>query len=155
MKHQNHISILIMLVIGGATAAMIDCTTTQARQGAAAGLVAAFDCEAAHFDATAFGDATAFASAEIQRWIGGTAPTNIDSLKATILADLKPIGTDLDRCAVAGVLAGATAATTQTPGMAAGALTSGPDPAVLRAAFSVAVRQLGWAPVRVSPGVVL
>lgn len=138
-------------LIGAALAgmAMIGCTASQARQVTATGVVAALDCEAAHLDAQALADAKVFAAAFVQRWIAGTGAT---PSSVAIRADLAPIKSDLGRCAITGALAAATAIVAPTPGTATSALTAGPDPIAVRAAFAVAARQLGWPAVRVAAG---
>jgi len=141
------LGVLIALTLAGVVVA-IACTATQARQTTAVGVVAALDCEAAHLDAQALADARLFASAKVQGWISGVAPGDTAALQARIAADLAPINSDLGRCAITGAWAAATAAVTSSmPGVAVSALSAG-DPVQLRAAFSVAARLAGWAPVR-------
>lgn len=156
---------MLALTLGLSAAAMLPaCTGTQLRQDLSAGVVAALDCEASHVDATTLGDAKSLADAEVQRWIGGTAPTDLATLQAKIKADLTPIKTDLGHCAVTGALAGALAAAGVGTASSSGTATavqgllampsdpSGPDAATVRAAFAGAVRELGWAPVKVASG---
>lgn len=124
------------------------CSTTQARQTGAAGVVAALDCEAAHLDAQALADAKLFAEAKVQAWIaGGKAPSS-DAIRA----DLAPIKSDLGRCAITAALAAATVLLQSTPGEAVSALVAGPDPAQVRERFGAAARWAGWPPVLVSHG---
>lgn len=146
----SFLGVLAALTIGGVIAAVIACTTGQARQTASAGVVAALDCEAAHLDAQMLADAKVLAAAEVQRWIGGGKAASTDAIKA----DLAPIKSDLGRCAIAAALAAATVLVSPTPGTAVSALSVG-DPVAARAAFSVAARVLGWAPVKLADGTVL
>ena len=152
MKTASLLSTFAIALLGLATgsAIAIGCTATRARQTASVGVVAALDCEAAHLDAQMLADATTLASAEVQRWIGGGKAASTDAIKA----DLAPIKSDLGRCAITAALAAATVLVTSTPGTAVSALAVG-DPMATRAAFSVAARVLGWAPVRLADGSVL
>ena len=125
-----------------------------ARQTAAAGVVAALDCEAGNIDAQALADAKLFAGAKVQSWITGSKVLDLDHLKSRIADDLRPIKSDLGRCAITGALAAATVVVTQQPGTVVSALSAG-DPVQLRAAFAVAARAAGWAPVKVAGGAVL
>lgn len=120
---------------------------TQASQATTAGVVTAFNCETSSIDPAALADAETFASARVQAWLSGTTPPDLATLKATILADLTPVKSNLGRCAIAGALAAIAAVAAPTPGVSA--LTAGPDPVMVRAAFSSAARELRWAPVRV------
>lgn len=141
--------LLIVLLLGAAGAgALTSCAT--GRTSVAAGVVAALDCEAAHLDAQVLADAKLLAAAEVQRWIGGGKAANTDAIRA----DLAPIKSDLGRCAITAALAAATVLASPTPGIAVSALSAG-DPMATRAAFSVAARVLGWAPVQLADGTVL
>lgn len=135
----------------------IACTASQARQTAGAGAVAAFDCEAAHLDQAVLDDLKAAARAKVDGWITGKAPADMGALVDRVKADLGAFKSDAGRCAVAAVLAAATAIVS-TPGEAVQGLTAppaGPDPVAVRAAFGAAARELGWAPVKVAGGTVL
>lgn len=125
-----------------------------ARQATAAGVVAALDCELLHVDGDVMADARLFADAKVQGWISGVKPGDTAALEAKIAADLKPIRSDVGHCAIGGALAAATAVVTQQPGTAVSAL-SASDPVQLRAAFAVAARAAGWAPVKVAGGAVI
>lgn len=149
---------LAVLLLGLAGAgSMASCTAAQARQVAAAGAIAALDCEDGHIDAQMLADAKALAAAELQRLIAGAAPADIEGLKAKLRAELAPIKSDAGRCGVAGALAAIAAlATSPDPGTATSALVAaGPDPALMRAAFGAAARELGWPAVRLPGGTVL
>lgn len=149
---------VLLLGIAGA-GSMTSCTAAQVRQVAAAGAVAALDCESAHLDAQVLADAKALAAGELQRLIAGAAPADLAGLKAKLLAELAPIKSDVGRCAVTGVLAAVAAIAappTTEPGTATSALVAaGPDPATVRVAFGAAARELGWPPVRLPGGEVL
>lgn len=143
------IPLALLLILGLSQA----CTQTQAGQAVSAGVVAAFDCEAS-LDPATMADAKNFAEAKVQAWLG-TAPVSLATLKAKILADLAPVKSNLGRCAIAGALAVIAAIATPTPtsGTATSALVAGPDPVGVRAVFSSAARELGWAPVKVGGSV--
>lgn len=143
------LNLLSIVLVGGVIGAtvFIGCTATQARQTSAAGAIATLDCEAAHLDAQALADAKAFAMAEVQHWLAGGAAPSSDAIRA----DLAPIKSDLGRCAIAGALAAVAVLVQPTPGAAISALTVGPDPAQVRAAFAVAARRDGW-PLVILPG---
>lgn len=147
----------IALVAGtiGATV-FISCTATQARQATATGVVAAFDCEGAHFDGAVLDDLKAAARAKVDAWISGKAPADMGALIDKVKADLGAFRSDAGRCALAAVLAAATTIVSPTPGEATSALTAtGPDPVAVRAAFATAARELGWVPVKVAGGAIL
>lgn len=146
---------LLAVALCGAIVIVPGCTAAQrtdARQDAANGLVAALGCEADHVDAAMLADAEALGAAKVTAWLTGVAPGDMATLRARMLVDLRPIRTDLVRCAIAGALAAATAIATPQSGAAVQGLTSaaGPDPALVRAAFASAAREVGWAPVRVA-----
>jgi len=150
---------LLAAVIGGVSL-MPACHS--AGPAVASGIVAAFDCEAAHFAPQDLTDATQLAEAEVQHWLAGGPAASTTAIQA----DLAPFRSDLSKCALAGALALATAAlappsssstprtAVEGPGSAA-TIAPSPDPAQVRAAFSTAARQLGWAPVRLAGGTVL
>lgn len=146
------VAVLALVVLGlGAASSLTACAAgSTARQDAAAGIVAALNCEASSIDPAALADARGFAEAKVQAWISGASPADLAGLKAKILADLRPVKSNLGRCAVAGALAVITAIAAPAPGVATSALVAGPDPALVRAAFGGAARELGWPPVRVS-----
>lgn len=150
--------VLAVLLLGLAGAgSMASCTAAQTRQVAAAGAVAALDCEIAHATPDVQADLKAFAEAKAQGWISGTAPPGLVALQAKVKADLALFQSDAGRCAIAGVLAAVAAiATPPEPGTATSALVAaGPDPATVRVAFGAAARELGWPPVRLPGGEVL
>lgn len=150
------IAVLALVVLGLGAAGSLACASgSTARQSGAAGVVAALDCEAGGIDPAALEDARSFAEAKVQAWISGVAPADLTGLKAKILADLAPVRSSLGRCAIAGAIAAIAAIAAPTPGVATSALVAGPDPAVVRAAFGGAARELGWPPVRVAGGAVL
>lgn len=122
-----------------------------ARQSAASGVVAALDCEAGNIDAQALADAKVYAEDTVQRWISGAgAKPSAEAIKAVLVR----IKGDVGKCAIAGALAAATVVMTAQPGTAVSALSAG-DPVQLRAAFAVAARSAGWAPVKIAGGAVL
>jgi hypothetical protein len=141
--------LLLACLVSLAAALAPACSTV--RPIAAAGVVAALDCEAAHLDAQALADAKAFASAKVQAWISGSGA----AFSAAIKADLAPIKSDLGRCAIAGAMALIGTAVQSSPGVAVQGLMATPetDPAVVRTQFSLAARQLGWPPVAVGGAV--
>jgi hypothetical protein len=150
---------LLAVAIGGASLAPACHAVSPA---IATGVVAAFDCEAAGFKPDDLSDATQLADATVEQWLAGGATASTTAIKA----DLAPFRSDLSKCALAGALALATAAlappsSSSTPGTAAqrlspaAAIAPPPDPAQVRAAFSMAARELGWAPVRAAGGQVL
>lgn len=133
---------------------------------AADGLVAAIDCEAAHFSTQELIDATRLADGEVQHWLAGAAAPSTDA----IAADLAPFDSDAKKCALAGILAGATAALTSSSassgsgsssavaaqGLSSRASVAPPvagDPVQVRAAVSAAARRAGWRPIRVAGAV--
>lgn len=148
-------AVLVLLLGLTAAGTLTACTAAQVRQDAAAGLVAAFHCEASGIDPAALADAQGFAEARIQGWISGTAPSDLTALKSRILGDIKPVRSDLGRCAIAGALAVIAAVAAPTPGVAVSALTAGPDPALVRAAFAGAAREAGWPPLQLPGGAVI
>lgn len=148
------VAVLFSVAVGVGVGVMPSCTASQARQAAAAGVVAMLECEDGHLDAQALADAKVFAAAEVEHWLaGGVAPS-----PSALLTDLAPIKSDLGRCAIAAAMAAATALVTPAPapGVAIAALATWPkvDPAQMRGAFAVAARQLGWQPVKVAGGTV-
>jgi len=149
-------TVLTMALVAIAVAACLAGST--ARQTAAAGVVSALDCEAAHLDAQALSDARSFADAKVQGWISGHVPGDVAALQAKIEADLAPIKSDLGHCAITGALAAATTVVTSgtaVQGLSSSTAPPGPDPVQVRAAFSAAARVIGWAPVKVAGGTVL
>ena len=134
---------------------------------AADGLVAAFDCEAQHFTTQLLIDATHFADGKIDQLLADAAAPSSDAVDA----DLKPFDTDAKRCALFGLVTGATSAA-GSAGAGSGASSSSAvasarasvapaassaagDPARVRAAVSAAARQAGWPPIRVADGTTL
>lgn len=127
------------------------------RPAAGSGAATALNCELAHLDAQLLADATKLADAAVRHWIGGAGKPSAE-LQAAIRADLEPFRSDLGRCAIAGAVDAlaelTTTARTATPGLAVPD-TSIADVAALRAAFSAAAREAGWAPVQIAGGAVL
>jgi hypothetical protein len=130
------------------------CTATQARQAAGAGFIAAYDCEAAHFDPAVLDDLKSAARAKVDAWISGKAGADLPTLVAAVKTDLGAFKSDAGRCAVAAVLAAA-AALVSPPTTESGliALPAGPPPVMVRAAFELAAREDGWPPIKVSGAV--
>lgn len=98
------------------------------------------------------------ADATVQHWFAGSAAASTTAIKA----DLAPFKTDLSKCALALAIAAlappnaSSRSGTAVQGLVSVSPTAPPtDPAQVRRAFSVAARQLGWAPVRLASGVVL
>lgn len=147
------IAMVIAIGVGGGLVASCVAGST-ARQATAAGVVAALDCELLHIDGDVMADARLFADAKVQGWISGVKPGDTAALQDRIAADLKPIKSDLGHCAIAGALAAATVVVVEHPGTVVSALSVG-DPVQLRAAFAVAAREAGWAPVKIAGGVTL
>jgi hypothetical protein len=139
---------------------------------AASGLVAAIDCEAQHFSTQELIDATHLADGEVGHLLAGeAAPSTSD-----IAADLAPFDSDAKKCALAGILAGSTAALASSSaassgsgagsavatqalsaraGIAPAASSAGDDPVQVRTAVSAAARQAGWPLIKVAGGTVL
>jgi len=158
------IALPILVVIGIAFAPA--CATLG--PAAASGLIAAIDCEAQHFSTQDLVDATHLADGEVAHlFASGAAPST-----SAVAADLQPFDSDAKKCALAGILAGSTAALASsssggagsgsavaTQGLSARAsvapAASGADPVQVRAAVSAAARQVGWPPVKVAGGAVL
>ncbi len=161
---------LVAAMIGGVSLAPACHTIGPA---AADGIVAAIDCEATHFSTQTLVDATKLADAEVQHWLaGGTAAST-----AAIATDLAPFDSDAKKCALAGILASATAArasSSSSSGAGAGSgapvLTQGlnarmtvapagssaaGDPVQVRTAVAVAARQAGWPLIKVAGGAAL
>lgn len=145
----------IGVAIGCAVIALaIACTASQARHAVSAGFVAAYDCEAAHFDPATLEDLKSAARAKVDGWIAGKAGADLPALIAVVKADLGAFKSDAGRCALAGIIAATVALVTRPPvesGLVA--LPSGPPPAMIRAAFGLAAREDGWPPVKVAGAV--
>src|SRR5262249_29271658 len=94
---------LLAAMIGGVSLAPACHTLGPA---AANGLIAAIDCEATHFSTQTLVDATKLADAEVQHWLANGAAASTTA----IAADLAPFDSDAKKCALAGILAGATVA---------------------------------------------
>jgi hypothetical protein len=145
---------LVMWAIVGVIMITPSCTASQARQAATAGVVAAFDCEAAHFDPATLADLKAAARAKVDAWISGKAGADLPALIAAVKTDLGAFKSDAGRCAVAAVLAAAASLVTRPPAESGlVALPAGPPPAMVRAAFGLAAREDGWPPVKVAGAV--
>jgi hypothetical protein len=128
------------------------------------GLVAALDCEAQHFTMQLVVDATHFADGKIDQLLTDAAAPSPDAVDA----DLRPFDTDAKRCALLGLVTGATSAagagsgaavaTQSSSARAAVATTASSvirDPVQVRAVVSAAAHRLGWAPIKIASGTVL
>lgn len=134
--------------------AVIACTATQARQTAAAGIVAALDCEAQHLTGEALGDLRGLAEHTVQGWISGSQATDLGTLRAKVKADLALFKTDAGRCAIAGALA-AIGSVVSRPGEAvSGLFSAAPDPTMTRAAFALEARAAAWPALQVAGGTI-
>lgn len=130
------------------------CTASQARQAAAAGVIAAYDCEASHFDPDVLEDLKKAAREKVKDWTSGKAGTDLPTLIAAVKADLAAFKSDAGRCALAGVVAAAVALVSRPPAESGlVALPAGPPPAMVRAAFGLAAREAGLPPIRVAGAV--
>lgn len=144
-------ALVVLLLLGALAApALTGCATGKA--AAAAGTVAFLECEDGHLDATALADFKAAAANELRHIFGGAAPDT-----AALKLELSGVKSDLGKCAWAGAVAAVSALVPSSiPGTAVSALVAaGPDPVQVRTAFTVAVRPLGWAPMRMADGTVL
>lgn len=150
-------ALLVLAATGIAlVTALSSCSKQQIRGAAAAGFVAAYDCELAHADPAVVDDLKAAARAKVDGWISGKAPADLPTLIAKVKADLMAFKSDAGRCALVTVVAAATALVAPPSDEAISALTAaGPDPATVRVAFEIAAREAGWAPVKVTGGTTL
>lgn len=131
----------LIAIAFGALASVTSCAAgSTARRSGSTGVVTAMACEEQHFDPQLLADAKAFADATVGRWLSGTGPKPTTD---AIVADLKPLKSDLFHCAFEGAVAAATTALTPQPGVATSALTAS-NAAEVRTNYDAAKARLGW-----------
>lgn len=148
----------LLMVVGTVLVALLSsgCTAAERQAGVArvaTGIVTAFDCEAAHFDAKALEDAKHRAGEELQHLIQRSAPGDLTALRDAFRVDLAPIRDDFKRCAFTGALAAlfdsAPVRLTGTLVAENGAL-SNFDAISIQLTFQAAAREVGWPAVKVA-----
>ena len=144
----------VSLLVGGLILAACASGST-VRKDTSIGVTAAAACEVGSLSAQDVHDAGVFAQRQVDAWISGVKPGDIEAAKAAIAADLKLLQGQLLPCLITGIIAaiaGTPSSGSSTSSQALIAAAAPPDAAhTVAIAFKLAARDAGW-PLITTPG---